>query len=115
MDQLGLEVPPWSELMPADLNEEEQIDLQQWLIRRGELLPLEDGRHISRQAFEDAVRKLKEETGPSFTLQEAKDVYNTSRKYLIPFLETLDKLGYTLRQDSKRVWRQKGPTQYWPD
>ncbi len=107
MDQLGLEVPPWSELMPADLNEEEQLDLQQWLIRRGELLPLEDGRHISRQTFENAVRKLKEETGPSFTLQEAKDVYNTSRKYLIPFLETLDKLGYTVRQDSKRVWRQK--------
>jgi selenocysteine-specific elongation factor len=107
MDEQGVEVPTWPELMPKGVNKEYFTDLQQWLIRKGYLVPLEDGRYMSHDSFEQAVISLKEKTDESFTIQEAKDVLNTSRKYLIPFLETLDKQGYTLRQETRRIWRKK--------
>ncbi|MDQ0338912.1 selenocysteine-specific elongation factor [Caldalkalibacillus uzonensis] len=105
MAEKQLEVPAWQELMPQHMPQDVQLDLQQWLVRHGYIVPLDDGRFLNRETFEEAVQLLKNNTGESFTIQEAKDVFGTTRKYLIPFLETLDKLGYTTRKENKRYWK----------
>ncbi|GGK20145.1 selenocysteine-specific translation elongation factor [Caldalkalibacillus thermarum] len=102
-----LEVPPWEELLPTQMPQDVHLDLQQWLVRYEYMVPLDEGRFLSREAFDKAVQRLKSNTGKSFTIQEAKDIFNTTRKYLIPFLETLDKLGYTTRKENKRYWKQR--------
>ncbi|MGF2615815.1 selenocysteine-specific translation elongation factor [Rossellomorea vietnamensis] len=57
------------------------------------------------KVFHTAVRSLQAETEREFELSEAKDTLGLSRKYLIPFLETLDNQGLTVRVENKRKWR----------
>jgi selenocysteine-specific elongation factor len=47
---------------------------------------------------------LMKNTGQSFAITEAKEVLGITRKYMIPFLERLDKEGYTVRMNEKRKW-----------
>ncbi|MFC0471865.1 selenocysteine-specific translation elongation factor [Halalkalibacter kiskunsagensis] len=69
------------------------------------LFQLDDKLSVHREPFKQAVLKLKQETNELFALNEAKIATGLSRKYLVPFLEKLDKLGLTIRQESERKWR----------
>ncbi|WP_332694575.1 selenocysteine-specific translation elongation factor [Halalkalibacter lacteus] len=69
------------------------------------LFQLDDKLSIHEVPFKEAVWKLKQETNELFALNEAKVATGLSRKYLVPFLEKLDKLGLTIRQESERKWR----------
>jgi len=57
---------------------------------------LDAARYLLREKFPD---------GACFTPAEARDVLETTRKYLIPLLECLDRKGITLRRDDGRVVR----------
>jgi selenocysteine-specific elongation factor len=75
------------------------------LIEQGRILKFADGVLFTREAYEEAVRRLviymrEHET---MTVSEARDVLNTSRKYILPLLEHLDVLRMTRRQGDKRV------------
>ncbi|WEG15507.1 selenocysteine-specific translation elongation factor [Alkalihalophilus pseudofirmus] len=59
---------------------------------------------VHYEPFKMMVKELWERSSESFTLQEAKDHTELSRKYLVPFLEKLDSLKLTKRDDQKRVW-----------
>ncbi|HID42085.1 MAG TPA: selenocysteine-specific translation elongation factor [Pyrodictium sp.] len=59
---------------------------------------------ISDKLLKEYIYKLRE-LGNSFSIQDAKKKLNLSRKYLIPFLEYLDLLGFTVRQGNFRTWR----------
>ncbi len=52
-------------------------------------------------------RFLKElrDLGEEFSLQDAKKKLGLTRKYLIPLLEYMDLMGFTLREGAKRRWR----------
>ncbi len=69
------------------------------------LFQLDEKHSIHAEPFWQAVHALKEKTGAVFSLQEAKEVTGLTRKYLVPFLEKLDQLGLTVRQDQERRWR----------
>jgi selenocysteine-specific elongation factor len=60
-----------------------------------------------RSALEAARDALREQfpDGTAFTPAEARDVLGTTRKYLIPLLECLDRKGITLRREGQRVVR----------
>jgi selenocysteine-specific elongation factor len=107
MQQAGIETPPWEKLLPSKTNTaaEVSVDLQRWLVRRGKIVPLDEGRFLDHASFQKAVLTLQEQTDKTFSIQEARDVFNTSRKYLIPFLEAVDREGYTLREDGARRWK----------
>lgn len=64
-----------------------------------------DEKHlIAKTALEEAVAALKKDTGTSFTLQEAKQTLQLSRKYLVPVLELLDSKKITKREENVRTW-----------
>ncbi len=72
-------------------------------VRRGVVYSLGDYLYISKAMFEDYVNKLRT-LGKEFTLQEAKSLLGLSRKYLIPLLEHMDRLGITRREGERRVF-----------
>jgi selenocysteine-specific elongation factor len=75
------------------------------LIEQGRLLKFADGVLFTREAYEEAVLRLvtyMREHG-TMTVSEARDVLNTSRKYILPLLEHLDALRITRRQGDERV------------
>ncbi len=98
---------------PADVVSSETDNLYRWLIREGALVSAKtDARGQStqnivfhRDAVENAKTKLKAafDNGTAFTASDAKGVLGTSRKYLIPLLETLDRAKFTRRNGDQRT------------
>ncbi|RME83903.1 MAG: selenocysteine-specific translation elongation factor [Planctomycetota bacterium] len=74
------------------------------LVQQGELIPLEN-LYFSAKAVQEAKKKLSQAFPPpkTWTASEAREVLSTSRKYLIPLLEYLDKQGFSKREGSHRV------------
>jgi selenocysteine-specific elongation factor len=68
------------------------------------IIPLDGKYAYAYESFIQAKGLLKKNTGQSFTITEAKEVLGITRKYMIPFLERLDKEGYTVRMNEKRKW-----------
>ncbi|HLU49197.1 MAG TPA: SelB C-terminal domain-containing protein, partial [Planctomycetota bacterium] len=63
------------------------------------------------EAIEEAKRRLRrylEEHG-SVTASDAKSILDSTRKYSIPFLEHLDREGFTVRKGDVRVLRAAPP------
>jgi selenocysteine-specific elongation factor len=79
-------------------------DFKYFLINHDKALVLFDDVLIGKDTFNSAVDLLKSQTEQSFTVQEAKNVLNTSRKFLIPILECMDSKGYTVRDANLRKW-----------
>jgi selenocysteine-specific elongation factor len=80
-------------------------EVLQALIEQGRILKFTDGVLFTREAYEEGVRRLvtyMRECG-TMTVAEARNVLNTSRKYILPLLEHLDALGITRRQGDERV------------
>lgn len=105
MRENPVEVPPWEELVPKDMPKELSLDLLRYLLRHELIIQLDEGRFLSKQLFNQLVKTLKQHTPNTFSIKDVRQVLDTSRKYLIPFLETMDRLGYTLRQDNERTWK----------
>lgn len=102
----GLTPRPWTEYMqeqsiPMELREE----LKYSFLQAYEAITM-DEKHIW-PAFKvvEAANQLKQQYPASFTLQDAKEELNITRKYLVPFLEWLDEQNWTKRQENERVWR----------
>ncbi|KAA0564330.1 selenocysteine-specific translation elongation factor [Bacillus sp. CH30_1T] len=81
-----------------------QTDFYHFFIQEKKIVPLDDKKSYSYQVFMKAVEELKEKTGDLFDIADAKAALGLSRKYLIPFLEKLDKDGLTLRTQGIRKW-----------
>lgn len=80
-------------------------ELKRFLEEQKTIVPLDDQYYWDMELFEEAVTKLRNHTGSEFEVGEAKEAVDLSRKYMIPFLERLDSIGYTRRVENKRVWR----------
>ncbi|MEL3973502.1 selenocysteine-specific translation elongation factor [Rossellomorea oryzaecorticis] len=68
------------------------------------IAPLDEKYAYAHETYVQAVELLKKNTEQSFGIAQAKEVLGLSRKYMIPFLERLDKEGYTVRMQEKRKW-----------
>lgn len=102
----GVNVSPLSDWftrqqIPQDLQQE----IQHFLVRNEQLYALDEKHYIHVDVLEETVVHLQNETSQEFSLKDAKEVLNVSRKYLVPLLELLDRLGYTTRQEQNRVWK----------
>ncbi|GAB7387467.1 selenocysteine-specific translation elongation factor [Bacillaceae bacterium] len=106
----GLEVPFWQTLAEEHrLNKEEAEEIKHFYFNEGILYPLGDTMAVHRDAVDAAIRVLWERKGQqaSFSVQDAREVFGLSRKYLVPLLELFDELGWTERLDNARRWRKK--------
>ncbi|PLR78493.1 selenocysteine-specific translation elongation factor [Bacillus sp. V3-13] len=79
-------------------------DLKRLLENEGLIVPLDDQYYWHGDHFHHAVEKLKQNTGASFEVGDAKEILDLSRKYMIPFLERLDAARLTKRDENRRIW-----------
>ncbi|CAH0346021.1 selenocysteine-specific translation elongation factor [Bacillus sp. CECT 9360] len=91
-------------LQDAGIPETIRPELTHFLQEKNWLVPLDDKFYLSGDIFTEAVNKLKEHTGTSFEVGEAKEILGLSRKYMIPFLERLDSGRFTRREGNNRIW-----------
>lgn len=102
----GMQVEMWEFIvsraqLPAPLQE----DLKHYLIRTNKVIALDEKHLVSACHLKAAVKKLREQTGEEFELQDAKEVLQLTRKYIVPFMELLDRLKLTTRIETKRHWQ----------
>ncbi|WP_108669289.1 selenocysteine-specific translation elongation factor [Peribacillus acanthi] len=88
----------------AGLPENLHKELTYFLIEQKKLVELDEKFFWTSEIFKQAVVKLKDEKDNGFTVGEAKDILGLSRKYMIPFLEKMDQLKLTKREDNLRYW-----------
>ncbi|WP_078554260.1 selenocysteine-specific translation elongation factor [Bacillus alkalicellulosilyticus] len=101
-----IEVKPIAELLQkAQIPEPLHQDIIHFLSRENVIYPLDDALYITHSSYERALLALQSKYDTSFSLQEAKVVLPLSRKYLVPFLELLDKKGMTERVEAERKWK----------
>ncbi len=82
------------------------------LVRESELVKITDDLYYQRAAYSrlvDSIIGHLKKNG-SLNIQQAKAVTGLSRKYMVPFLEHLDKQKLTLRQGDRRILRKKTTT-----
>ncbi|PFA67928.1 selenocysteine-specific translation elongation factor [Bacillus sp. AFS015802] len=79
-------------------------DFYHFFVQEKKIVPLDERISYSIKVYNDALFRLKQHTDETFHVGEAKEVLGLSRKYMIPFLEKLDKEGLTVRIDEKRKW-----------
>ncbi len=81
-------------------------ELRNFLEETGELIKMTEKFSVHREAYQAATRQLidRHTGGESFTVQDIKELFPLSRKYLIPLLEKWDDQKITLQQaDKSRV------------
>jgi selenocysteine-specific elongation factor len=104
----GLEPPTANELGPSlGLEREEVRSALAALVREELAVHTGQGLYFARSALAGAEATLRaaiERDGPLRTA-DAKRLFGVSRKYLIPLLETLDRLGVTVRRGEARELR----------
>ncbi|MEH7346359.1 selenocysteine-specific translation elongation factor [Bacillus sp. JJ1532] len=83
------------------------LDLTKFLTDIEEVISLDEQFYWHAEHFNKAVEQLRARTTIEFEVGDAKDILDLSRKYMIPFLEKLDSLGYTKRVENKRVWQDR--------
>ncbi|RFU70396.1 selenocysteine-specific translation elongation factor [Peribacillus saganii] len=79
-------------------------ELRHFLLNSKKIIALDEKFYLATSVFEQAVHKLKERTGETFEVGDAKEILGLSRKYLIPFLELLDREKITVREENRRRW-----------
>jgi selenocysteine-specific elongation factor len=78
------------------------------LIEQGQLMKIGDGVLFLREFYEQAIDRLTEYMceHSKMTVSEARDVLDTSRKYILPLLERMDALHITQRIGDERILKE---------
>ena len=82
--------------------------LLRFLERQGRIVQVETDRYYDRDTLESMIGRLKSTLvpGQAYLPAQLRDVFGSSRKYVIPFLEFCDRNGITERRGEGRVLRQ---------
>lgn len=102
----NLGVSKWKDLCTRyDVSHQIGKDFYHYLLDQQRAYLFDDERIVAKDAVTEALTLLKEQTNrKNFTIQDARNILQLTRKNLIPFLELLDKLGYTKRVGNERTW-----------
>ncbi|WP_077617983.1 selenocysteine-specific translation elongation factor [Bacillus sinesaloumensis] len=101
----GIQPQKWGDyIKEASISNQASNELKTYLLKTNQAYLLNEETLIHKEAFDHAINKLKKTTNNRFSVSEAKEILGLSRKYLIPFLELLDYLKLTKREEGNRVW-----------
>ncbi|NLE08894.1 MAG: selenocysteine-specific translation factor, partial [Dehalococcoidales bacterium] len=97
----GLRKTPYSP--PTDLNLEQ--DLLTYLFEKEQVVKVYAGVMFTAEAYQEMVEKVKNHIREHGTVNvgEVRDMFNTSRKYVLALLEYLDEKKVTRRTGDERV------------
>jgi selenocysteine-specific elongation factor len=105
LEEQGLEPQPICDLMnQTGMSAKLAAEFINYLKNEGIAEKLDDKHLIHHKVVSVSSNLLKKAYPESFSLQEAKTVINTSRKYLVLFLELIDQKKLTVRENQKRIW-----------
>ncbi|HYK75319.1 MAG TPA: selenocysteine-specific translation elongation factor [Pseudoneobacillus sp.] len=108
MKRDGLKTLPLVEyIKKAGIPDSLVLDLKRFLEEQEMIVPLDEQYYYHGVVFQKAVEDLKKGTEDEFEVGKAKEILDLSRKYMIPFLERLDKKNITKRLENKRIWTTK--------
>ncbi|SEB15456.1 selenocysteine-specific elongation factor [Thalassobacillus cyri] len=104
----GLQVKEWDDYgcehaIPADWMKE----LRLFFLQQQSAWEIDDKHIVHINPIRDHFERLYEVTENVFSLKEAKETFQVSRKYLVPLLEKSDDAGMTIRVESVRKWLKK--------
>lgn len=101
---------PMDIVQKLKIPQEDQGELLQYIVNSDTVVRLDEDLYISKENLVDAIDKLTayalEHHG--ITLAQARDVLDSSRKYVLPILEYMDEKRFTKRIGEKRVALKKG-------
>jgi selenocysteine-specific elongation factor len=100
----GFAPPPLSELVRRHGLTPEQV---QYLVSTGEVVRVADDTAFGREAYDQALATIQAHlrTHQRITVAEARDLLQSSRKYVLPLLEWLDTQKITRRVGDDRILR----------
>lgn len=104
--ETGFQPPRWIDLVAsARLPTEEAQELLQYCLRRGILAKIADELYFHAETVEKAKKLLLAFLAgkDGITVGEARDIWQTSRKYALPLLEYFDQAKVTKRIGDKRI------------
>lgn len=81
-------------------------ELLEALVTLGDLIPVSEDVLFTRDIYEDMIQQVKQllQTRETITVAEIRDHFESSRRYILAFLEHLDARGLTIREgDSRRL------------
>lgn len=105
LEEQGLEPQPIGDLIKqTGMSSKLAADFINYLKNEGIAEKLDDKHLIHHKVVNVSSNLLKKAYPDSFTLQDAKTVINSSRKFLVLFLELIDQKKWTVRDDQKRIW-----------
>jgi selenocysteine-specific elongation factor len=98
--------PPSADEIVQELGTGVQAVLR-FLERQGEVVQVEEGRYYEASQLTSLVDRLRQALGGGrmASPSELREELGLSRKFLIPLLEYCDRVGYTNRGATGRVWR----------
>ena len=76
-----------------------------YLVQSGRLVKVDEGFYLLKEVYDQAVSSITDyclKEG-SIEIPAAKDLLNTSRKFIVPFMEHLDQIKLTKRIENKRI------------
>ncbi|MFB6356965.1 MAG: selenocysteine-specific translation elongation factor [bacterium] len=107
LNEMGIETPPRSELESRYSDE-----IVRYSVVTEKAISLNDDRLLSADVLSDTKQSLKQWMGDGEprTLSDIRDFLESSRKYVIPLMEYLDRVGVTFRDGDHRYLRESGET-----
>ncbi len=93
---------------PTEKNLSEQFpdskEVVKYLIQENLIVKLDEGILLDRDNFQEMKERVINflKANQSISIEEARDLLGMSRKYLIPFLERMDREGITIRKENRR-------------
>ncbi len=83
--------------------------LMEYLVHQGEMVRISEEYYLLRELYEEALEQLRKhfEENQQLTLAEFRDILGTSRKYVQPLLEHIDREKITRRVGDYRVLLQR--------
>lgn len=102
----GLKPPTWSEVTAHfKISQEKLNEIKVHLLNYAEITKITPEILVPKKSVENAKDKLEEylsEHG-EITVAEARDLLQSTRKYILPLLEYFDTVGFTKRVGDKRI------------
>ena len=98
---------PFSPPPLAELKNDFDFEIIQALINKGDLILTSEDIAFRKQEYDHMLSEISKyfTHNGSIALNQVRDMFQTSRKYALSFLEYLDKKGITARDGDKRTFR----------
>lgn len=104
LDQFIFQPPKLEELL-ANVKGNKVKNLYYTLIKTKEIIQIDTDIVLTKKMYQEMVKRVEDffTTKQLLTIQDLRDLLNTSRKYVVAYLEYLDKVGITKRAPEGRM------------